>query len=129
MVCAAARQIEHRLFMASFVGRDVLRLHPLLDNGGTPNDGLLALSEDGIVIGADQVARSLLSLTDTEIGQVSAEEVIGEALPLASGQLSYPITPLRSTHLGTLYGHLHHAAEQVRQTPLLSITDSVRMQI
>lgn len=130
MVCTAARQIEQGLFMASFVGNNILRLHPFLEGLGGPNDGLLALSEDEIVIGADHMARSLLSLADAEIGHVCAEEVIGEALHTASDQLLQPMTPLRPTrsgHLGTLYGSVYRGRGHALHTPLLRVMDQAQM--
>ncbi|WP_206047198.1 sigma-54-dependent Fis family transcriptional regulator, partial [Noviherbaspirillum denitrificans] len=65
----AARAVENRLVYDT---RDAIfiRIHPRSDMLGTPLEGLLALSEDGCLLGMNQTARHLLALmqvTDTHI--------------------------------------------------------------
>ncbi len=80
LVRAAARQVEHRLFETQHGGDIQLRLHTSPEGIGTLTEGLLALSEDGLLIGADESALVLLGLSSHEIGAVHVEDVLGVPL-------------------------------------------------
>ena len=83
LVRAAARMIEHHLFEASHGAGLLLRLHRQPEGIGTVTEGLLALSEDGWIIGADTIALDGLGLARACIGALTIEQ----ALPLAWSRL------------------------------------------
>ncbi|SFU31801.1 sigma-54-dependent Fis family transcriptional regulator [Pseudoduganella namucuonensis] len=68
----AARAIENRL-MYDIRNAILIRIHPRSDMLGTPLEGLLALSEDGCVLGLNQTARHLLALVDARGGKIAFE--------------------------------------------------------
>jgi transcriptional regulator of acetoin/glycerol metabolism len=57
---SAVRMIEHRLFETRHAGALRLQLHAQPEGLGTPTEGLLALSEDGWVLGCNAAAQALL---------------------------------------------------------------------
>ena len=68
LVRAAARMIEHQLFEARHGSTLRLRLHAQAEGLGTVTEGLLALTEDGWIIGANGVALAQLGLQRSDIG-------------------------------------------------------------
>ena len=62
LVRSAARMIEDRLFHARHGHDQVLRLHAHAEGLGAVGEGLVALSEDGWVVGSNQLAREWLNL-------------------------------------------------------------------
>jgi transcriptional regulator of acetoin/glycerol metabolism len=87
LVRSAARMIEHQLFEVRHGSGLCLRLHTQPEGLGTVTEGLLALSEDGWIIGANSIALDWLGLPRQAVGGRLAESVLGcawEAL-LAAG--------------------------------------------
>ncbi len=82
LVRSAARMIEDRLFHARHAGDRVLRLHPLAEGLGGVGEGLLALSEDGWVVGANPLAQQWLGLAADRIGACTLEQLTGTGLGL-----------------------------------------------
>lgn len=82
LVRSAARMIEDRLFHARHAGDRILRLHPLAEGLGGVGEGLLALSEDGWVVGANTLAQQWLSLPAERIGACTLEQLTGSGLGL-----------------------------------------------
>ena len=74
---SGARMIEHQLFASRHGPGLHLRLHAQLEGLGTITEGLLALSEDGWITGANSVALELLGLTRRDIGAATVERVLG----------------------------------------------------
>ena len=74
---SGARMIEHQLFTARHSAGLHLRLHAQAEGLGTVTEGLLALSEDGWVTGANTAALELLGLTRADIGAATVERVLG----------------------------------------------------
>jgi len=74
---SGARMIEHQLFLDRFHAGLHLRLHAQMEGLGTVTEGLLALSEDGWVTGANTVALELLGLARQDIGAATVERVLG----------------------------------------------------
>ncbi|MFG6414135.1 sigma-54-dependent Fis family transcriptional regulator [Roseateles sp. DC23W] len=74
---SGARMIEHQLFLDRFRAGLHLRLHAQVEGLGTVTEGLLALSEDGWVTGANTAALELLGLTRPDIGAATVERVLG----------------------------------------------------
>jgi transcriptional regulator of acetoin/glycerol metabolism len=68
LVRTAAQMIENRLFEARH-GADIrLRLHPLAEGIGTLAEGVLAVTEDGRIAGANRAALALLGLDAADLG-------------------------------------------------------------
>jgi transcriptional regulator of acetoin/glycerol metabolism len=82
LVRSAARMIEDRLFHARHGGDRILRLHPLAEGLGGVGEGLLALSEDGWVVGANTLAQQWLALPAERIGACTLEQLTGTGLGL-----------------------------------------------
>lgn len=82
LVRSAARMIEDRLFHARHAGDRILRLHPLAEGLGGVGEGLLALSEDGWVVGANTLAQQWLALPAERIGACTLEQLTGIGLGL-----------------------------------------------
>ncbi len=76
LVRSAARMIEHRLFETRHGASLRLRLHTQPEGLGTVAEGLLALSEDGWLIGANAAALALLGLNHSAIGACTVERVL-----------------------------------------------------
>jgi len=76
LVRSGARMIEHQLFEARHAGGCKLRLHAQAEGLGTVTEGLLALSEDGWIIGANSAALELLQLPRTAIGSTTVEHLL-----------------------------------------------------
>jgi sigma-54 dependent transcriptional regulator, acetoin dehydrogenase operon transcriptional activator AcoR len=77
LVRTAARMIEHRLFETRHAGGLRLRLHGQPEGLGTVTEGLLALSDEGWLIGANPAALALLGLDWQALGRCSIEQVLG----------------------------------------------------
>ncbi len=68
LVRSAARMIEHRLFDTRHAAGLRVRLHAQPEGIGTVAEGLLALTEDGWISGADATARTMLGLAPGDCG-------------------------------------------------------------
>jgi sigma-54 dependent transcriptional regulator, acetoin dehydrogenase operon transcriptional activator AcoR len=90
LVRSAARMIEHRLFEACHGSGLQLRLHTQPEGIGTMTEGLVALAEDGRLIGADASALVLLGLAQADIGQVAIDHVLALDLPTLLGGSGKP---------------------------------------
>jgi transcriptional regulator of acetoin/glycerol metabolism len=82
LVRSAARMIEHRLFEHRHGGGLRLRLHAHSEGLGTVTEGLLALSPDGWILGANAAALQWLGLAWQDVGARRIESVL--ALDLAT---------------------------------------------
>ncbi|WP_343625015.1 sigma-54-dependent Fis family transcriptional regulator [Roseateles puraquae] len=93
LVRSGARMVEHQLFTARFQAGLVVRLHAQAEGLGTVTEGLLALSEDGWLVGATTAALELLGLARRDIGAATAERALGLTLPqlLAQGGAPRPL--------------------------------------
>ena len=99
LVRSTARMIEHQLFDTRHAGGLRLRLHAQAEGIGTVVEGLLALSEDGWLIGANTAALEMLGLSASDIGGVTIERVLGQDLrSLMCGQ-SNRVGPPRQIRL------------------------------
>ena len=74
---SGARMIEHQLFATRHGAGLFLRLHAQVEGLGTVTEGLLALSEDGWVTGANTAALELLGLKRADVGAATVERVLG----------------------------------------------------
>jgi len=103
LVRSAARMIEDRLFHARH-GRDqILRLHHLPEGLGAVGEGLIALSDDGWVVGANALAQQWLGLDETRIGTGTLDQLTG-----IQGRLMPPgkVMRLHTTGARPLFGRM-----------------------
>ena len=102
LVRSAVRMVEHRLFDTRHAAGLRLRLHTRPEGIATLTESLLALSEDGWIIGANDTALNTLGLGWSDIGAVqlshclalSLEQVLAMARP--AGAAPRPV----QTHSG-----------------------------
>jgi transcriptional regulator of acetoin/glycerol metabolism len=95
LVRSAARMIEHQLFQARYRGTLQLRLHRQAEGIGTVTEGLLALSAEGQIIGANAAALGMLGLERSAIGAASVEDVLPLELRSLLGSGSPEAAPQR----------------------------------
>ena len=77
LVRSAARMIEDRLFHARHSHDQILRLHHLPEGLGAVGEGLIALSDDGWVVGANALAQQWLALNESRIGSGPLDQLTG----------------------------------------------------
>lgn len=93
LVRSGARMVEHQLFTARHAAGIVVRLHAQAEGLGTITEGLVALSEDGWIVGATTAALEMLGLARRDIGAATVERVFGTELErlLAQGAAPRPL--------------------------------------
>jgi transcriptional regulator of acetoin/glycerol metabolism len=80
LVQAAAQMIENRLFDSSYGTGLRLRFHALAEGIGTVAEGIVALSEDGWIIGANRTGLALLGLCNADIGTTPVSRLLDLSL-------------------------------------------------
>ncbi|WP_037472430.1 sigma-54-dependent Fis family transcriptional regulator [Simplicispira psychrophila] len=89
LVHTAARMIENRLFTCAWSAPLQLHLHPRPHGIGTVAEGLVALSQDGWIVGANRQGLALLGLTHADLHVTPLAQVLDismDALLAHSGQ-------------------------------------------
>lgn len=76
LVRAAAQMIENRLFDARHGDALRLRFHPLAEGIGTVAEGVVALSDDGWIVGANPAGLALLGLRTGDLGAMPVSRVL-----------------------------------------------------
>lgn len=76
LVNTAARMIENRLMIAASARHIRLHLHAHAEGIGTVAEGIIALSEDGWIIGANRIGLAILCLNAAQIGSTQLSSVI-----------------------------------------------------
>ena len=76
LVNTAARMIENRLFATTCRQSTCLHLHPQAHGIGTLAEGVVALSEDGWIMGANRQALAWLGLSRQDIGATPIARVL-----------------------------------------------------
>jgi len=76
LVRTAAGMIEHRLFDTRHAAALRLRLHSQPEGLGTVTEGLIAISEDGWLVGANGAALRLLGLDWSAVGSCPLERLL-----------------------------------------------------
>ncbi|MCW8307928.1 sigma-54-dependent Fis family transcriptional regulator [Acidiphilium sp. PA] len=76
LVRAAAQMIENRMFEINHVRDIKLRFHTALQAVGTVVEGVLAISPDGLILGANRPATDLLGLRRVDMGRASIADQI-----------------------------------------------------
>ena len=93
LVNTAARMIENRLFTAACPAPIRLHLHTHPHGIGTVGEGIVALSEDGWIIGANRQGLALLGLTPADIHTTPLSRVLDIRLgPLLARAGARPAT-------------------------------------
>lgn len=77
---SAARMIEHQLFESSHGDGLVLRLHARAEGLDTVTEGLLALSDDGLILAANGLGLDWLGLPASALGRCSVEAALGVSM-------------------------------------------------
>ncbi|MDA8259116.1 MAG: sigma-54-dependent Fis family transcriptional regulator [Betaproteobacteria bacterium] len=80
LVRAAAQMIENRMFLSRHGGDVRLRFHPLAEGIGTLAEGVVAISHDGWVVGANPAGLALLSLVPADLGRVRIDQLLATRL-------------------------------------------------
>ncbi|MDD4881802.1 MAG: sigma-54-dependent Fis family transcriptional regulator, partial [Gallionellaceae bacterium] len=100
LVRTAAQMIENRLFEARHSSNLRLRFHPLAEGIGTLAEGVLALSDDGFILGANRAAMALLGLGASDLGTTLLERIfqlhMAELLDWGNRRSNEPL-PVRRT--------------------------------
>lgn len=114
LVRSAARMIEDRLFHARHARDQILRLHHLPEGLGAVGEGLIALSDDGWVVGANALAQQWLSLDEAHIGSGTLDQLTG-----IQGRLMPPGKVMRLHAVGdrALYGRMEPRQRLVLNVP------------
>jgi transcriptional regulator of acetoin/glycerol metabolism len=135
LVRSAARMIEHRLFETRHDTRQLsglrLRLHGQPEGIGTVAEGLLAVSEDGMLVGANAAALELLGLNWKNLAHTPVHAVLAESIEqfMDWGQ-RYASTPhvvhTANGHAAWVRvetGRLSHPARHGHATPIRTVQD------
>ena len=95
LVNTAARMIENRLFATTCRHSTCLHLHPQAHGIGTLAEGVVALSEDGWIMGANRQALAWLGLRHQDIGATPIARVLDTRIDaLLARTASQQDTPL-----------------------------------
>lgn len=114
LVRSAAHMIEDRLFHTRHRHDQVLRLHHLPEGLGSVGEGLIALSDDGWVVGANAMALQWLGLDELRIGTGTLDHLTG-----IQPRLMPPGKTMRlhSHHDRPLYGRMDWRMRPVVASP------------
>ena len=94
LVSTAARMIENRLLVATCKRNIRLHLHARPEGIGSVAEGIVALSDDGWIVGANRVALALLRLAVADLGATTLERIVDVRLDdLLSRHRSRPLQP------------------------------------
>jgi transcriptional regulator of acetoin/glycerol metabolism len=80
LVQAAAQMIENRLFETSHGASLRLRFHTMAEGIGTVAEGILALSEDGWIVGANRTGLAMLGLASADLGATPLTRLLDVSL-------------------------------------------------
>jgi len=86
LVSTAARMIENRLLTATCRRHIRLHLHAHAEGIGTVAEGIVAVSEDGWLVGANRNGLALLGLTTAHIGGTAIDAALDVQLPQLLGR-------------------------------------------
>ena len=120
LVGMAARMIENRLVLADRHHSIRLRLHAYPEGIGTVAEGIITLSEEGRIIGANRTALSMLRLSALDLGVIPLSRVIDVRLEELLSQ--YRHRPERATQIHLHDGSALYAKVHVEQSILTSTT-------
>jgi transcriptional regulator of acetoin/glycerol metabolism len=96
LVRAAAQMIENRIFEMGFLHQRKLRFHLSSNCLGSIMEGVVALNEDGHVLGANRCGYEMLGLRETDIGGRNISEIfnipLGELMDLRRHAQDRPVS-------------------------------------
>lgn len=110
LVGMAARMIENRLVLADRQHRIRLRLHAYPEGIGTVAEGIITLSEEGRIVGANSTGLAMLHLNPIDLGVIPLNHVIESRLhELLSYNRRQPGQPLqiRLRNGSVLFAQVH----------------------
>jgi transcriptional regulator of acetoin/glycerol metabolism len=76
LIRSAAQMIENRLFLSRHGAEIRLHLHPQTEGIGTLAEGMLAISGDGWVVGANSTGLALLDLNPEDLCRMRVDQVL-----------------------------------------------------
>lgn len=126
LVATAARMIENRLLDATCRRHIRLHIHPQPEGIGTVAEGIVAVSEDGWIVGANRRGLALLGLSTGQIGGAAIDSVLDMSWPqLLSRQQRHLVQSSRvQRHDGsTLFVQVHMSASVLASPPALATSD------
>jgi len=88
LASTAARMIENRLLLANHAHQIVLHLHATPEGLSTVAEGLVVISADGWVTGANQTALRMLALNKEDLGAIELAMVFETSLEQLAGWAS-----------------------------------------
>ncbi|MBY0453972.1 MAG: sigma-54-dependent Fis family transcriptional regulator [Burkholderiaceae bacterium] len=113
LVSTAARMIENNLLLSACVQHTVLQLHTQAEGLGTIAQGVIAISDDGWLVGANRRALELLGLLPTDISRVRWAQCFDVPLSHVLGhcrqRAGLPLA-LHTARGQTLYAHVQSGA-------------------
>ena len=121
LVETAARMIENRLLLALHRRHTLLHLHPHAEGIGTVAEGMVVVSDDGLITGANRAGLALLRLTYADLGTAGLAHVLDTRLDdLLACEARRPQQPVQvRRHDGTvLYAQLSAQAAQAGPRPV-----------
>jgi len=116
LVNTAARMIENRLLVASCRRHLRLHLHVQAEGIGSVAEGIVALSEDGWIVGANRIALGLLHLAPSQIGAMQINHVMDVTLDSLLARHQRRPGQLMPVHLhdgSLLFAQLHSDGAQL----------------
>jgi sigma-54 dependent transcriptional regulator, acetoin dehydrogenase operon transcriptional activator AcoR len=127
LVSMAARMIENQLVIASCRLHIRLHLHQHPEGIGTVAEGIITLTEDGWIVGANRTALTMLHLRSSDLGatpltrimDVQINELLGQQKPLSTHPKQVYL------HNGTtlfVQVHTEQAARTIAHTPSSTVT-------
>ncbi len=126
LVSTAARMIENKLVLSACQHQTVLRLHARAEGIGSVAQGVLALSNDGWLVGANRRALEMLGLRRQDIGATQIHHVFDctiDALVASASRAVGNALALHTLQGQTLFGtvqitpHLSVRAQPARSEP------------
>jgi transcriptional regulator of acetoin/glycerol metabolism len=126
LVQAAAQMIENRLFDTYHASGLRLRFHPLAEGIGTLAEGVLAVSEDGWIVGANRSGLQLLGLTSADLGAVPVARVFDTRVDeLVAWGSRAPVQPMP---VGGLHGRRFFVRVELGRKPLATVPSKAKPQ-
>lgn len=121
LVKTAACMVENRLLTATYQKNLRLHLHSLEEGIGSVAESVLALSEDGWILGANRQAQQLLALSPLDLGSTQLEQLfdckLEHILQIANRQSDQSFV-LQLKNGKTLFAKLYGKISQIKLPPV-----------
>ena len=131
LVNTAANMIENRLVIASAQRNIRLHLHPQIEGIGTVAEGIVALSGDGWLVGANRNALAMLQLRSADLNALPLDRLVDVALDeLLARHHRRPGKPtqIRLRNGGVLYAQVHaNSSMLVAAQPKVAVTPAAQV--